>query len=456
MTKRTKRRHVISFILMGCAVIQTSLMGDLHGQGKPEALDEQNALVQDMGQKLICYTTNFIFSVQEYVTPMKEMLQAQMDEAPLEQAKKLIAQIQESFESVQAKLTHENALGGLIAGLQAKLNVSVPQLNACLTESEQILCSLSRLEEQNHGLGKVQIARIGLMQEHIKQAHKHLEDEKKLVPIKKVVESICEMDNLIKDKNPLVKKIKIAKTSAQEAIKLALENPLCEKNMRDLCEHIDGVQKSFQRKIDRTFVPNAEENVVQLWKDWVATGKTKGSDLVSQCQLKHGQSSVEMLIVAMLQSKQSKTETVEQQTNTWGRVMSPLAERTGVSEKVLWKYITGDSTEKLLKRISGESTEDTSALDSVVWRSSIKRRETYSVAGNNYVSKLAIPEDKLCQSTWSMTLGRKKRGSMFPDTGGQADERASKRGSLRRSLSLGFKQVMSPVLSRKKSTAQNL
>ena len=91
MTKRTKRRHVISFILMGCAVIQTGLLGDLHGYGKPEALDDQNALAQDMRQKLISYATDFVMSAQERVTSMQA---AQMDEAPLAQAKELIAHTQ--------------------------------------------------------------------------------------------------------------------------------------------------------------------------------------------------------------------------------------------------------------------------------------------------------------------------------------------------------------------------
>ena len=42
MTKRTKRRHVISFILMGCGVIQTSLLGDLHGARSQLPLEESS------------------------------------------------------------------------------------------------------------------------------------------------------------------------------------------------------------------------------------------------------------------------------------------------------------------------------------------------------------------------------------------------------------------------------
>ena len=64
----------------------------------------------------------------------------------------------------------------MITGLQAKLNASVPPLDACLTESERILRSLGSLAEQKHD--KVTTAFIGQMQAHITQACKHFEDEK--------------------------------------------------------------------------------------------------------------------------------------------------------------------------------------------------------------------------------------------------------------------------------------
>ena len=92
-------------------------------------------------------------SAPELVTSMQA---AQMSEAPLAQAKTLIAHTQESFKSVQKKLTHESPLGGLIAGLQAKLNASVPLLDVCLTDSKQILIYLDGLEAQDYNLGKVQ------------------------------------------------------------------------------------------------------------------------------------------------------------------------------------------------------------------------------------------------------------------------------------------------------------
>ncbi|MGB0919064.1 MAG: hypothetical protein ACPGUZ_00890 [Holosporaceae bacterium] len=42
MTKRTKRRHVISLMLMGCAVIHTGLLGDLHGARGQLLLEESS------------------------------------------------------------------------------------------------------------------------------------------------------------------------------------------------------------------------------------------------------------------------------------------------------------------------------------------------------------------------------------------------------------------------------
>ncbi|MGB1230331.1 MAG: hypothetical protein ACPG7U_04110 [Holosporaceae bacterium] len=453
MTKRKNKRYVIGLMLMGCVVIQTGLMGALHAQGNPEAWEEQNTLVQDMRQRLISYAAFFVFSVQKYVTPMQEMLQAQMDEAPLEQAKKLTAQTQESFDTVK-KLLYSDNLGGLIAGLQAKLNSDVPQLDVCLTASEQILHSLGGLAEQKHD--KVTTAFIGQMQEHITQAHNRLEDEKKLASINEIAASIHQMEKLINAKEPSVEAIQKANTHIQKTIKEALADPLCEKNMRDLCGHIEGIQKSFQPTIDQAVVANAEDNVVQLWKSVGATGQTGARELIAQYKEKYGLVSMETLIVTALCCKQQHKQTVEELLKGWGQLMPGLIAETGVSEEDLQRYITDSSIETLLKRINAESQKEKSALDFVVWRSDIERREACSVAGNKHVSNFVIPEETLSPSAWSMTFGRLKRGSMFSGTDGQADERTSKRGSLRRSLSFSFKQVMSPALSRKNSTNRKL
>lgn len=446
MTKRKNKRYVIGLMLMGCSVIQTGLMGDLHGQGKPEPWEEQKPLVQDMKQKFISYATDFVMSAQKLVTPMQA---AQMGEAPLEQAKELIACTHKSFDKVKEKLLHSNNLGGLIAGLQAKLNASVPQLDVCLTESEQILHSLGSLAEPKHD--KVTTSFIGQMREHITQAHNHLEDEKKLAPINEITASVRQVKELIDAKEPSVEAIQKANTRVQKTIKWALENPLCEKNMRGLCKHIEGVQKSFQKKVDQAVVANAEDNVVQLWQRLDTTGKTDARKLIAQYSNKYGASSIETLIATALCCKKQKAKTVKELLKGWGQLMPGLSANTGVSEEGLQQHITDSSIAKLLQRINAESQKEKSALGAVVWRGSVKRRETYSVAGNGHVSNFVIPEEQSSPSACSMTLGRPKRGSVF-HTRGQTVERTSKRESLRRSLSF----VLSPVLSRKNSTSRKL